>query len=121
MGIRRQLVGVGIVCGALAQGVAQSGPTADWGYAAVLQLLVDTHADPVQVRPKLVGKTIGATLTAARDGLFVVALDDGVFFECAKKQPAFKGGAVVSKVIRYEAPDQGEGGVPHLTLEDCAN
>lgn len=29
MGIRRQLVGVGIVCGALAQGVAQSGPTAD--------------------------------------------------------------------------------------------
>lgn len=80
MGIRRQLVGVGIVCGALAQGVAQSGPTADWGYSAVLQLLVDTHADPAQVRPKLIGKTIGATLTPARDGLFVVALDDGVFF-----------------------------------------
>lgn len=121
MGIRRQLICMGMVCGLLAHGVAQSGPAADWSYTAVLQLLVDAQADPVQVRPKLVGKTVGATLVPARDGLFVVALDDGVFFECAKKKATFTGGAVVSKVTRYEAPDHGEGGVPHLTLEDCSN
>lgn len=121
MEIRRQLVGAVMLFGVLAHGAAQSGPAADWSYAAVLQLLVDAQADPAQVRPKLLGKTVSATLVPARDGLFVVALDDGVFFECAKKKTAFAGGAVVSKVIRYEAPDQGEGGVPHLTLEECAN
>ena len=121
MGIGRQVVGMAMLCGALAPGLAQSGPAADWSYTALLQLLVDTHADPAQVRPKLVGKTVATTLVPVSDGLFVVAQDDGVFFECAKKRPGFAGGSVVSKVIRYEAPDQGEGGVPHLTLEECAN
>lgn len=121
MGSGRQLAGMGMLCAVLVHGVAQSGPTADWSYTALLQLLVDTHADPAQVRPKLVGKTVGATLVPAKDGLFVVALDDGVFFECANKKAGFTGGAVVSKVVRYEAPDQGEGGVPHLTLDECAN
>lgn len=85
MGIRKQLIGMGMLCGALVHGVAQSGPAADWSYTALLQLLVDAQADPAQVRPKLVGKTVGATLVPARDGLFVVALNDGIFFECAKK------------------------------------
>lgn len=120
MGISRQVVGAAIVWSILVPGPVQSGPAADWSYPAVLQLLVDTSADPAQVRPRLVGKTINATLVPTRGALYVVNPDDGVFFECASKSPSFVGGAVVSKIIRYEAPDQGEGGIPHLTLETCA-
>lgn len=111
----------GIVAGTLLPYMAWTGPAADLGYPQVMDLLTETQGNPAQVRPKLVGKTVGATLVAGKNSLWVVSPDDGVYFACAASAPGFKGGPVVAKVIQYEAPDNGEGGEPHLTLDRCSN
>lgn len=115
------ILGSGIVAGTLLHGLAWAGPTADLAYPQVIDLLTETQTQPAQVRPKLVGKTVSVTLVAGKNSLWVVSPDDGVYFACAASASGFKGGAVVAKVIQYEAPDHGEGGEPHLTLDRCGN
>lgn len=121
MALHHMVLASGIVVGALVHSMVWAAPAPDLGYPQLLALLGESGGNPEQVRPKLVGKTVEAKLVAGQNAQWIVSQEDGVFFTCAATAGGFKGGTVVAKVTQYDAPDNGEGHEPHLTLDNCAN
>lgn len=97
-------VAVLIAAGVLAT-AAQAAPMS---YAGVTQAIGTTQGDPAKTSPLLVGKDVQLTLKATGPQALVVNAQDGVFFVCDKRANGFKGGAVTTKITKYETTPNGD-------------
>ena len=96
-------------------GVTAAGAEPRMTYAGLIKVM-QHHEGAENISRLVVGKQISVTLKETGPHALMVDPKDRIFFDCKKRDPSFKGGSIISRIIKYEETPNGD---PAITLAEC--